>query len=71
MKVFAIIDTSTNNYWSRNRWATPTSIPDLFKTRKAADYQVSGDGKCNHINRWIPSIQPKIVEMRLIKLRRS
>lgn len=43
--VYFIVDQITGCRWAHNKWATPTSIPQIFGTKKAAAYQLSEEGK--------------------------
>ena len=36
---YYIKDRNTGDLWSRNRWGTATSIPDLYATQRAAQRQ--------------------------------
>ena len=36
---YYIKDRNTGDLWSRNRWGSSTSIPDLYATKKAVDRQ--------------------------------
>ena len=38
---YYIKDRNTGDLWSRNRWGTATSIPDLYTTTKACNRQRS------------------------------
>ena len=40
MTVYGIKDTLTNRWWSHNKWATETSIPDLYSSIERAKYQI-------------------------------
>lgn len=37
---YYILDRDTGNRWARNRWATPSTIPDLYRTYNGAKAQV-------------------------------
>ena len=52
MKVYWIECHVTGVRWSRNRWACPTSVPDLYISRANAERQVT-DGKIGwHRHQW-------------------
>jgi len=68
MKFFMIVDESSGNIWSRNGWKTPTSTPDLYQTKKAAEYQTLGDGKMFYISKYLPNIRPLIIPVKLVKV---
>lgn len=38
--VYGIVDRISGDVWSRNKWATPTSVPDLYQTRANAERQI-------------------------------
>jgi len=40
MRVFYIQCRGTANMWSRNRWATPFTIPDLYVSEANAQRQI-------------------------------
>ena len=49
MKVWYIQAKGSQRKWSRNGWATVNSLPDLYKTKKAAESQAFGSGKCGYM----------------------
>jgi len=53
MKLFMIRDKDTKAIWSRNGWGVGTSTPDLYQTRKAAQWQVD-EGKIASLRRFWP-----------------
>lgn len=72
MRFYMIVDNVTGNVWSRNRWGTPTSTPDLYQTIKNAEYQLSPKGKIGmHNDNWRAwghphrVSEPQIVEVEL------
>lgn len=67
MIVYAIKDANTGIWWSQNSWGTPTAIPDLYQTRKRAEWQMT-EGKCGNGLRWRPNHKPVIVEMNLTEV---
>jgi len=68
--VYAIKDATTGEWWSHNRWGTVTSIPDLYATRKPAEWQTSEKGKCGMGLRWLYNSKriPTIIEMNLTEV---
>jgi hypothetical protein len=69
MLVYGIKDTISGEWWSRNKWGTVNSIPDLFLTRKNAEYQTKGNGKLAFIMKcdWnVGERNPVLVEIELI-----
>jgi hypothetical protein len=65
MVVYAIKDSISGNWWSHNRWATPTSIPDLYITEQKAQHQID-KGKISINRRFFPTkIEPVIVKLNL------
>lgn len=48
MKVFYIRCPDTGNIWSRNHWDGAASIPDFYKSKKRAQYQIDR-GKCGRL----------------------
>jgi alpha-glucosidase (family GH31 glycosyl hydrolase) len=45
MKAYYIVDKATGNRWAHNKWATPTAIPDFYKSYASAHWQVFENGK--------------------------
>lgn len=66
MIVYGIKDATTGEWWSHNHWGTVSSIPDLYSTRKRAEYQLR-DGKLGLGLRWEYNRhrKPTIIEMNL------
>ena len=64
MKLFMIRQTETKRIWSRNGWGVQTSTPDLYQTRKAAQWQID-EGKVASLARWWPNLS-EIVEVELL-----
>lgn len=72
--VYGIVDGLTGNVWSRNRWASPTAVPDLFQTKESAEKQAT-TGKCGRLAKYAPEwnkihkenncYQPCVVEFEL------
>ena len=60
MRAYYIIDEATGNRWARNKWATPNSLPDLYKDLTGANWQVFGDGKVFWQKKRNPALQPVI-----------
>jgi len=61
MIYYGIIDKTTNNRWSRNGWRTPTSCPDLYRTRANAQRQID-KGKISIMVTYLPHLNPKVVK---------
>jgi len=67
MIVYAIKDGVTGDWWSRNHWGNPTSIPDLYSDRKRAESQAFKKGKCAFLatREWHAHRKPTIIQMNL------
>ena len=63
---YCIVDKDTGNRWSRNRWATPTSLPDLYKSRKTAQSQID-NGKLSQMKKY-DWCNPEIKEIQIVGL---
>lgn len=62
---YTIVDHRNGNVWSRNRWGNPNSTPDLYATKKAAQYQLD-KGKLALNQRWNPT-KPVIVQVEVTR----
>jgi hypothetical protein len=63
VECYFIRDGITGRRWSRNRWGTPDSIPDLYATEEGARRQIE-TGKISVIMRR-ESFCPEIIEAQL------
>lgn len=61
MRAYVIIDRGTGDRWSRNRWATPTAMPDLYATRANAQRQIDS-GKISLMN---CECDPEVIEVEI------
>lgn len=65
MQVYAIRNAKDLRYWARNRWATPRSVPDLYKSVETAKYQMT-EGKVGWYAQQHPeSYKPELVLLEL------
>lgn len=64
MKAYVIVDRDTGDRWSRNRWATPTAMPDLYATRANAQRQID-TGKISLMSY---ECNPEVVEVEVTGL---
>lgn len=60
MKAYYIIDEATGNRWARNKWATPNSLPDLYKNQNNAYWQIAINGKVFWMCKRNPALRPVI-----------
>lgn len=63
MQVYAIRNQVDRSWWSRNRWATPRSLPDLYQSADTAKYQLE-EGKVA----WMAKNYPKRCQPELVLL---
>ena len=64
---YCIVDKETGRRWSRNRWATPTTLPDLYATQKNAQAQID-TGKISLMKRNYEWCNPEIKEIQIVGL---
>lgn len=77
--VYGIIDRISGDVWSRNKWATPTSVPDLYQTRANAERQItkgkiatmleSAEWTKRHYPKSYRDYRPEVVEYTLTEIK--
>jgi hypothetical protein len=61
MNVYGIRNNIDGTWWSRNKWATRTSIPDLFKSPYTASYQLNEGKVADYVRRHPNQYKPELV----------